>query len=85
MAVVIRLRQEGAKGHHVFRIVAADQRFKRDGRFLDILGTYDPAKEKGNATVNLEKVNEWISKGAKPTDTVKSLIKKVQAAQAAAK
>ena len=85
MAVVIRLRQEGAKGRPVYRIVAADQRFKRDGRFLDILGTYDPAKEKGNATVNLEKVAELISKGAKPTDTVKSLIKKVQAAATAAK
>ncbi len=80
MAVVIRLRQEGAKGRPVYRIVAADQRFKRDGRFLEILGTYDPAKEKGNATVNLEKVNAWISKGAQPTDTVKSLIKKAQLA-----
>ena len=80
MAVVIRLRQEGAKGRPVFRIVAADQRFPRDGRFLDILGTYDPAKEKGNATMNLDKVNEWISKGAQPSPTVKSLIKKVQAA-----
>lgn len=80
MAVVIRLRQEGAKGHHVYRIVAADKRFPRDGRFLDILGTYDPAQSKNNANVNLDKVNEWISKGAQPTDTVRSLIKKAQAA-----
>ena len=80
MAVVLRLRQEGAKGHHVFRIVAADKRFPRDGRFLDILGTYDPAKEKGNANVNLDKVNDWISKGAQPSPTVRSLIKKAQAA-----
>jgi small subunit ribosomal protein S16 len=80
MAVVIRLRQEGAKGHHVFRIVAADKRFPRDGRFLDILGTYDPALSKNTANVNLDKVNEWISKGAQPSDTVRSLIKKAQAA-----
>lgn len=80
MAVVIRLRQEGAKGRPVYRIVAADQRFKRDGRFLDIVGTYDPAKDKANAVVDLEKVDAWISKGAQPTDTVKSLIKKAKAA-----
>ncbi len=80
MAVVIRLRQEGAKGHHVFRIVAADKRFPRDGRFLDILGTYDPAQSRNNASINLDKVNDWISKGAQPTDTVRSLIKKAQAA-----
>jgi small subunit ribosomal protein S16 len=60
--------------------VAADQRYPRDGRFLEILGTYDPAKDKGNAVVDLDKVNAWIAKGAKPTDTVKSLIKKVQKA-----
>ncbi len=80
MAVVIRLRQEGAKGHHVFRIVAADKRFPRDGRFLDILGTYDPAQSKNNANINLDKVNDWISKGAQPTDTVRSLIKKAKVA-----
>jgi len=82
MAVAIRLRQEGSKGRPVYRIVAADQRFKRDGRFLDILGTYDPAKEKGNAIVDLEKVSAWIAKGAQPSETVKSLIKKAQIAAA---
>ncbi|HYF37110.1 MAG TPA: 30S ribosomal protein S16 [Prosthecobacter sp.] len=80
MAVAIRLRQEGSKGRPVYRIVAADKRFPRDGRFLEILGTYDPAMEKGNAKVDLEKLNAWIAKGAQPTDTVKSLIKKAQKA-----
>lgn len=79
MAVAIRLRQEGAKGRPVFRIVAADQRYSRDGRFIEILGTYDPNKEGGNVSVDLDRVNGWISKGAKPTVTVRSLIKKAAA------
>ena len=81
MAVAIRLRQEGSKGRPVYRIVACDKRYKRDGRFLEILGTYDPAKkEGGNAVVNLERVNAWIAEGAQPSDTVRSLIKKAQLA-----
>lgn len=75
MAVVIRLRQEGAKGRPVFRIVAADKRFRREGRFLEILGTYDPQKGVKGATLNLDRVNAWISQGAKPSDTVASIIK----------
>jgi len=82
MAVVIRLRQEGAHGHRVYRVVAADQRFKRDGRFLEILGNYDPSLEKGNAKIDLAKVDSWISKGAQPTATVKSLIKNARIAAA---
>ncbi len=80
MAVVIRLRQEGQKSRPVFRIVAADQRFPRDGRFLEILGTYDPQKGVKGATVKLDRVNAWIVQGAKPSDTVKSLIKHAAAA-----
>jgi small subunit ribosomal protein S16 len=75
MAVVIRLRREGNHDRPVFRIVAADSRFRRDGRFLDILGVYDPNKQKNGLTLNLDKVNEWIVKGAKPSDTVRGLIK----------
>ncbi|MBN8421643.1 MAG: 30S ribosomal protein S16 [Verrucomicrobia bacterium] len=75
MAVVLRLRQEGQKGRPVFRIVAADQRFPKEGRFLEILGTYDPQKGVKGAIVKLDRVNAWISQGAKPSDTVKSLIK----------
>ncbi|SKA98243.1 small subunit ribosomal protein S16 [Prosthecobacter debontii] len=84
MAVAIRLRQEGSKGHLFYRVVAADQRYKRDGRFIEVLGTYDPQKKgENNANLDLAKVNEWISKGAQPTETVRSLIKK--ASKAAAK
>lgn len=83
MAVAIRLRQEGSKGRLFYRVVAADQRFKRDGRFLEILGTYDPQKKDSNVNLDLDKVNSWISKGAQPTETVRSLIKKVAKVAAA--
>ncbi|HAL72167.1 MAG TPA: 30S ribosomal protein S16 [Verrucomicrobiales bacterium] len=83
MAVAIRLRQEGSKGRLFYRVVAADQRFKRDGRFLEILGTYDPQKKDSNINIDLDKVNSWISKGAQPTETVRSLIKKVAKVAAA--
>ncbi|GAA5141005.1 MAG: 30S ribosomal protein S16 [Verrucomicrobiota bacterium] len=83
MAVAIRLRQEGSKGRLFYRVVAADQRFKRDGRFLEILGTYDPQKKESNINIDLDKVNSWISKGAQPTETVRSLIKKVAKVAAA--
>ena len=79
MAVVIRLRREGSHDRPVFRVVAADSRFRRDGRFLEILGVYDPNKAKDNLTLNLEQVNKWISQGAKPSETVKSLVKRAEA------
>jgi small subunit ribosomal protein S16 len=75
MAVVIRLRKEGAKHRPIFRIVAADKRFPKEGRFLEILGTYDPQKGLKGATVKLDRVNAWISQGAKPSETVASIIK----------
>ncbi|MEY4483851.1 MAG: ribosomal protein [Verrucomicrobiota bacterium] len=77
--VVIRLRREGTKNRPFYRIVAADQRFRRDGRFLEILGTYDPLKESKNVVLDLDKTNAWISKGAQPSETVRSLIKQVKA------
>ena len=80
MAVAIRLRQVGAHNRPVFRIVAVEHRKKRDGGFLELLGTYDPQKEKDGFRVDLEKVGAWIAKGAQPSDTVRSLIKKAQAA-----
>jgi len=80
--VVIRLRREGTKNRPFYRIVAADQRFRRDGRFIDILGTYDPLSEKDNVTLDLEKTASWIEKGAQPTETVRSLIKKAKKAVA---
>ena len=74
--VVLRLRREGTKNRPFYRIVAADQRFPRDGRFLEILGTYDPLVKGHNVSVNLERAQDWISKGAQPTETVRSLLKK---------
>jgi len=77
--VVIRLRREGTKDRPFYRIVAADQRFRRDGRFLEILGTYDPLQEKNNVKVDLDKANAWIAKGAQPSETVASLLKRAKA------
>ncbi|HCN78300.1 MAG TPA: 30S ribosomal protein S16 [Verrucomicrobiales bacterium] len=80
MSVAIRLRQEGSKGRPIYRIVAADKRYRRDGRFLEILGSYDPARKDNKAEVNLERVDAWIANGAQPSDTVRSLINKARAA-----
>ena len=74
--VKIRLRRMGAKKAPFYRIVVADSRFPRDGRFIEELGTYDPLKEPSELVVNGEKVQEWIRNGAQPTETVKSLLKK---------
>lgn len=82
--VVLRLRREGTKNRPFYRIVAADQRFPRDGRFLEILGTYDPLMTDKNVNVNLEKADQWISKGAQPSETVRSLLKKARKAVAQA-
>lgn len=82
--VVIRLRREGTKNRPFYRIVAADQRFRRDGRFIDIVGTYDPLAEKDAVKLDLEKAEAWIQKGAQPTETVNSLIKKARKAASAA-
>ncbi len=78
MSVVIRLRREGTKDRPFYRIVAADKRFRREGRFLEILGTYDPGMAKGGVNVAVEKVDAWIAKGAHPTETVASLVKKAR-------
>ncbi|HHX75933.1 MAG TPA: 30S ribosomal protein S16 [Acholeplasmataceae bacterium] len=74
MAVKLRLQRFGNHKRPFYRIVAADSKAPRDGKFLEILGTYEPIK--GTVDVNSEKVQVWINKGAKPTDTVKSLFKK---------
>lgn len=80
--VVIRLRREGTKNRPYYRVVAADQRFRTSGRFLENLGTYDPMQEGDNAKLNLEGINAWIAKGAQPSETVRSLIKRAQKAAA---
>ena len=76
MAVKIRLRRMGAKKSPFYRIVVADSRFPRDGRFIEEIGTYDPMAEPSAVTVDSEKVAQWIKNGAQPTDTVKVLFKK---------
>jgi small subunit ribosomal protein S16 len=76
MAVSIRLRREGAKNRPYYKVVVADRRSPRDGKFIEIIGTYDPKKPGHNSTLNIDRVEYWISKGAQPSDTVRSLIKK---------
>ncbi|MGA2553734.1 MAG: 30S ribosomal protein S16 [Smithella sp.] len=75
MAVKIRLTRMGAKGKPFYRIVAADADFPRDGRFLEILGNYDPKKNPAEVTIKEKRVRDWLSKGAKPTLTVSNLLK----------
>lgn len=76
MAVKIRLRRLGAKKAPFYRIVVADSRYPRDGRFVEELGYYDPTKEPSVVKVDADKAKEWIAKGAQPTDTVRGLLKK---------
>jgi small subunit ribosomal protein S16 len=85
MAVAIRLRREGALNRPYFKVVVADKRSPRDGKFIEIVGTYDPKKPGNNSTLKLDRVEYWISKGAQPSDTVRSLIKKNKNPEAAAK
>ena len=75
MAVKIRLRRMGAKKAPFYRIVVADSRYPRDGRFIEEVGYYDPTKEPSVIKVDEEKAKKWISTGAQPPDTVKSLLK----------
>ena len=82
MAVVIRLRQEGAAGRPVYRIVAMDKRIRREGKFLEILGSYDPQQGVNKAVINVDAAQKWIANGAKPSDTVASILKRAQKAAA---
>ncbi len=76
MAVKIRLRRMGAKKAPFYRIVVADSRYPRDGRFIEELGYYDPTKEPSVVKVDAEKAKKWIANGAQPTDTVRAIFKK---------
>ena len=76
MAVKIRLRRTGAKKAPSYRVVVADSRYPRDGRFIEEIGYYNPTTEPAEIKIDAEKATEWIKKGAQPTDTVKSLLKK---------
>ena len=73
--VKIRLRRMGAKKAPFYRIVVADSRYPRDGRFIEEIGTYDPCKDPSVIKVDAEKAKKWLSNGAQPTDTVKALLK----------
>jgi small subunit ribosomal protein S16 len=76
MAVSIRLRREGALNRPYYKVVVADSRDPRDGKFIEIVGTYDPKKPGHNSTLKLDRVEHWLARGAQPSDTVRSLIKK---------
>ena len=76
MAVKIRLRRMGAKKQPFYRIVVADSRYPRDGRFIEEIGYYNPLTEPADVKVDAEKVEKWLKNGAQPTDTVKILLKK---------
>jgi small subunit ribosomal protein S16 len=76
MAVAIRLRREGARNHPHYKIVVADQRSPRDGKFIEILGNYDPKKEGENYRINLDRAEYWLGCGARPSQTVLSMINK---------
>ena len=84
MAVKIRMKRVGAKNDPVFRIVVADQRSPRDGKFIEELGTYQPRKKGTNFTLDLDRAKYWLSKGAQPSETVASFIKKAGKTAAAA-
>ena len=76
MAVKIRLRRMGAKKAPCYRIVVADSRYPRDGRFIEEIGFYNPMKNPAEITVDADKAKNWITNGAQPTDTVRDLLKK---------
>ena len=84
MAVSIRLRREGAKNRPYYKVVVADSRSPRDGKFIEIIGTYDPKVAGHNSTLKLDRIDHWISRGAQPSDTVRSLIKKTRKGATAA-
>jgi len=76
MAVKIRLKRMGAKKNPFYRVVVADSRFPRDGRFLEEIGYYNPNTDPSEVKIDAERAQDWLSKGAQPTDTVRALLKK---------
>ena len=78
MAVKTRLRRLGAKKRPFYRVVVADSRYPRDGRFIEEIGYYDATKEPSVINIDQEKAKSWIANGAQPTDTVKALLKRIE-------
>lgn len=81
MAVKIRLRRMGAKRAPFYRVVVADSKSPRDGKFIEEIGTYDPMKNPAALNIDVEKAQQWIKNGAQPTDTAKALLKQCGAIQ----
>ena len=80
--VVIRLARHGAKKRPFYRVVVADQRKPRDGRYIELLGTYDPTRDPAEVNLKMDRINHWIGVGANPSATVKNLIKGFSGASA---
>jgi small subunit ribosomal protein S16 len=78
--VSIRLRREGSLNNPYYKVVVADQRSPRDGKFIEIIGNYDPKKVGVNYTVNLDRIDHWVKNGAQMSDTVRSIVKKARGA-----
>ena len=84
MATAIRLRREGTSNSPYYKVVVADKRCPRDGKFLEILGNYDTKKTGTNYKVNVYRIDHWVKNGAQMSDTVRSIVKKASAAAAKA-
>lgn len=78
MSVTIRMSRHGAKKKPFYRIVVSDRRFPRDGRYIEQVGTFDPRAKSGGVKLDQVKIDAWVKKGAKPSQTVSQLIKKVK-------
>ncbi len=78
MSVKIRLKRVGAKNSPVFRVVVADGRSPRDGKFIEEIGTYQPQKKGDNVALKMDRIDHWVSVGAQPSDTVASMIRKAK-------
>ena len=78
MAVAIRLRREGTRNSPYYKMVVADKRSPRDGKFIEIIGNYDPKKKGTNYKVDLARIDHWVKNGAQMSDTVRSIVKKAR-------
>ena len=84
MSVRIRLKRIGAKNHPAYRVVVTHNSSRRDGRFIEEIGTYQPVKKENKFSINQERVDYWLSKGAQPSDTVASYLRRLKRVAAAA-
>ena len=84
MAVAIRLRREGTRNAPYYKVVVADKRSPRDGKFIEIIGNYDPKKKGTNYKIDVARVDHWVKNGAQMSDTVRSIVKKARGAEAKA-